>query len=204
MTASDTSRDRRRDTATVTEAARLLGVTVRTVQRRLDRGELSAIEAEGKRLVVMPQDATGDTTAEATGRDSDTRQDATHDTTQATHDATGDATPGDTSRDMTTYLLAEKDAHIADLRAQVDAQRLQIEAANRAAAEATAALREALRFSTRALPAPDTSTHVDARNARETRKSDATTKTTPDAKNALQSGTAREIRPLWRVILGLR
>lgn len=50
-----------------------------------------------------------------------------------------------------TALLAEKDARITDLRAQVEAQRLQIEAANRATAEAHAALRESLKMSNRAL-----------------------------------------------------
>lgn len=54
-------------------------------------------------------------------------------------------------QEIVTALMAEKDARIADLQAQIEAQRLQIEAANRNAAEANAALREALKMSHRAL-----------------------------------------------------
>jgi hypothetical protein len=64
-----------------------------------------------------------------------------------------------------TALIAEKDARIDDLRGQLDAAttrenaaRLQIEAANRATAEAHAALREALKMSARALMEPGQST----------------------------------------------
>jgi excisionase family DNA binding protein len=65
--------DSRRDSATITEAARLLGVSVRTVQRRLDTGKLESFESEGKRFVRL----TPDTTANATQGDSVTRHDAT-------------------------------------------------------------------------------------------------------------------------------
>jgi hypothetical protein len=53
---------------TITEAHERLGLSVRTVQRRLDRGELKAVERDGKRMVLLPShEATGD----AIQRDSD-------------------------------------------------------------------------------------------------------------------------------------
>jgi excisionase family DNA binding protein len=73
--------DSQRDSATITEAARILGVSVRTVQRRLDNGKLESFESEGKRFVRLTPDAT----ANATQGDSVTR-----------HDAPSDATEGDT------------------------------------------------------------------------------------------------------------
>ncbi len=189
-TAGDSRGDVSRDTATVTEAAKRLGVTVRTVQRRLDRGELKSIEANGKRLVVLPAEATGDATADQ----SVTRQDATDDTTG--HDS------GD---DEVARLLAEKDARIQDLRATVDAQRLQIEAANRTAAEAAAALREALKMSNRALPAVSTSVETEsALQAPQRAPETAAGNQARPAPIGSQRPAEREARPLWKVVLGLR
>jgi hypothetical protein len=73
---------------TITEAAQRLGVSVRTVQRRLDSGDLEyQLDHKYKRLVVLPRevpeapqapgtDATGNATHDTTERDSDvTRRD---------------------------------------------------------------------------------------------------------------------------------
>lgn len=59
----DTTRDMTHDTTddngevvTVTEAAARLGMSVRTVQRKLDAGELQAVMRLGKRAVLLPGD----------------------------------------------------------------------------------------------------------------------------------------------------
>jgi hypothetical protein len=148
------------DVVSITEAAHHLGVSVRTVQRRLDGGQLEAVWEGDTRRVRLPIEGDratrqGDTSEGDTRRDSGTTR----------HDAPQGDIQRDTSRDNTTNaqstlasLIAEKDARITDLRATVEAQRLQIEAANRTAAEAQAALREALKMSNRALMEPGQST----------------------------------------------
>ncbi len=182
----DSKGDTSRDTATVTEAAKLLGVTIRTVQRRLDRGELNSIEEGGKRLVLMPAKATADTSGNAIRRDSDTR-----------HDATGDVT----GHEAVARLLEEKDARIADLRATVDAQRLQIEAANRTAAETAAAMRDLVKLQAKALPAPGNEGALQA--AQSAPDSVAATRTQPTI-TGQQQPAEREPRPLWKLIFGVR
>ncbi len=116
-TQGDSRRDSRgdvsRDTATVTEAAKRLRVTVRTVQRRLDRGELNSIEADGKRLVVLPSEATAGATA----------------------DATGDTTAGDTGGAFMAHLV-EENTFLRGLVEQRDRDAAELRAALRTALNA--------------------------------------------------------------------
>jgi excisionase family DNA binding protein len=80
---------------TITEAARLLELSVRTVQRRLDAGEWEAVTMAGKRCVKLPADAlpAGVTPDVSLGMTHDTLSpfDSTL-TPDATRDRQGDST----------------------------------------------------------------------------------------------------------------
>lgn len=121
----DATRDNlSRQTATVDSAAQLLGVSVRTVQRRIKAGELSAIEQSGRRVVLLP-----DTT---------------------TKGATVDATPRHfvaTARDIGGELVEQ-------LRSENFFLRSLLEQRDRDAAEIRAALRKALELAPKAIEAP--------------------------------------------------
>lgn len=113
-------------------AARTLGVSLRTVQRRLDRGELGFIERDGKRLVLLESGATP--------RDSD----ATRDTFVVSRDTTArqvDATPGNGAG-----LSSERES---ELKEEIRFLRGLVEQRDRDAAELRAALREALKIAPR-------------------------------------------------------
>lgn len=126
---------------TITATARRLGVSVRTVQRRLDSGILRSIERDGRRFVLLDGDATqGDTTRQnVVSRDTTQRDSVTRHATP--DDATRDTTQGDMGGRYVTQLEREN----AFLKAQ-------IEEGNRNAAELRAALRKALEAQPRALP----------------------------------------------------
>ncbi len=111
---------------TITAASKQLGVTVRTVQRRLDSGVLRSIMRDGRRLVLLDSGAT----PSATQRDTLTRH-ATPNV--ASRDTSRDTAPGD----MTTKYVAQIEAENRFLRGQ-------IEEGNRNAAELRSALRKAL------------------------------------------------------------
>ena len=174
------------DVVSITEAAKRLKCSVRTVQRRLDAGTLDAVEIEGQRRVKLSRDnATPNATSNALPNTTTRQNDATsghsvarHDAKNATfglktntipRDSEGDTQrdkQGDVSRDNATgdairsapamQVLADvraADARVIEVLERENAfLRLQIEAANRATAEAHAALREALKMSARALP----------------------------------------------------
>lgn len=136
-----------------TEAARLLGVSVRGVQRRCRAGKLAA------RLVSTPSGQQWEINAQtltngAGSHDTDDTQPATQ-TTRATEETT----PNDTN-DATRTTPATK-APDTDLNARYVAQieaenrflRAQIEEGNRNAAELRKALNEALKIAPRQLAA---------------------------------------------------
>lgn len=229
------------ESVSIGDAAKRLRVSVRTVQRRLDKGELQAHQDGETRRVMLPIVTRHDTTNNATERATEgdtlsrdtTRQRATNRATQrdtrdisrsnegdstghddatgrhdvARHDATHDTTEGDTRQSDSALLIVEKNERIADLRAVVESQKLQIEAANRQAAEATAALREYLKMQ-KALPEATSSTRHDAVSSRENRQEApidaATGKDLSSTRNGAQNAKTREMRPLWKVILGVR
>lgn len=119
-------------------ASRLLGVSLRTVQRRLDKGELAFIERDGKRFVLLPErSASGE--PDATGHDKTRDSDATNDTTA--RQAAG--------------LSSERES---ELKEEIRFLRGLVEQRDRDAAELRAALREALKMAPRQLEAGESST----------------------------------------------
>jgi hypothetical protein len=159
------------DWLTVSQAASALGVSERTVRRRCEAGGLAArLEAgdsgTGGRVWRISPDAVaarpvGQRAASRTdGQAAKNQKQETTARPQFDRAASRPEAGGQTDGQSTlSALIAEKDARIDDLRGQLDAAttrenaaRLQIEAANRATAEAHSALREALKMSNRALP----------------------------------------------------
>ncbi len=186
----DATRDTtKRDTVTFEEAAHHLGVSLRTVQRRVRTGDLSTIERGGARLVCLESDATEAAT---------TRQvDAT--------ESDNDATKHDSSHDTTGKLLAHLQTENEYLKEQVNAWRLQAEAANRQASETSAALRKALDAMPKMIEAGSGSTPTEGReNSLQTPPSGEPARPTGKTVSASQRQTSREMRPLWKVILGVR
>lgn len=120
----------RQDGATVSDTARQLGISERTVQRRINKGEYRTVERDGKRLVVLPDATVSD--KKATMSDSVRQPDAA----------------------LIDHLQRENDY----LKGQIDAWRLQAEAANRTASETAAALRKALEALPKELPPAATET----------------------------------------------
>lgn len=191
------------ETLSITEAAQRLGISVRTVQRRLDAGTLeAAFEGDTRRVMWR------DTTRQNDAPQGDTRHDSDATATTFESDAGRHRdTPkrdseGDTSHDMTRQLLAEKDARIADLHATVEAQRLQIEAANRASAESAAALREYLKISAKALPGSEYSREADT--APSSDGGGAMKPDSPAPAKASQSSRNGQIARSLRRLLGIR
>ncbi len=131
-----------RQGATIGDAAKALNVSVRTVQRRIERGELSVIERDGRRLVLLP---TG-TPTDATEGGTVTRQTATSDATPRQIDATG---RGDVEAELRAQLAREREFS-AILKSQ-------LEAVTQSEAMTKAALREALRAMPKQLTAGDAS-----------------------------------------------
>jgi excisionase family DNA binding protein len=182
MNESETNASTRAETLSITEAAQRLGVSVRTVQRRLDAGTLeAAFEGDTRRVILR------DTTRHAGATEGDTQRDVSrdNDATQRDSDATsatnesertrhGDATGRQadaTQRDTEGDTSRQSDSEAARVLAQTEAAflrealevsraneaflRAQVEAANRQAAESAAALREYLKISAKQLGGGD-------------------------------------------------
>ncbi len=162
------------DWFTVSQAAAALGKSERTTRRMCERGELAATmeanQSGGRawfieqasvdraatlfsgRADVRPNDAA---TKEMTARPRSKREKSERTRNDAAIVDRADSVRPEDAANVAAMLLREKDARIDDLRAQVESQKLQIEAANRQAAEATAALREYLKLQAKALPSGD-------------------------------------------------
>jgi excisionase family DNA binding protein len=112
---------------TITEAAEALGVSVRTVQRRLDNGELKEVKEYGKRLVRLPADVSRDTTDDTPHDSSSGPIEAEVLASDVSHDATLDSgayttdTPRDRTREST---LAIPESNVLALLADVVTQRI--------------------------------------------------------------------------------
>jgi uncharacterized small protein (DUF1192 family) len=160
---------------TVSEMAARLGISARAVQKRCANGTLAARrvstpagerwEVEGANLPAN-QDASRARTDEPKGREPREPDAVLNSESGRALDANRQAIGREPDAN-TRELIAEKDARIADLREQIDAWRLQAEAANRTASETAAALRKALDAMPKALP--DASTP----NAEKTGREDA-------------------------------
>ncbi len=120
-------------TVTIAQAARILGIHRRTVERRIKSGEIATVTAAGRRMVVLGAEPSSEPAP---------RSDATperRDTDTAAPDAA---------------LLSELRARIADLETDRDHWRQTAADLSRNLSEVTGTL-YALRDSTRALPAPE-------------------------------------------------
>ena len=180
----------RRDSVTFEEAARLLGVSLRTVQRRVKDGDLNTIESDGARLVCLAPDATTD---------------ATRDTTRRDNDATArqiDATKRDTAQAGSTPDVA---ASLAQSREEILFLRGLVEQHQRSEAELRAALRKALDAMPKAITAGDESAPIEAATAPENAQAKETTQA---AKQSPQRGTKPRKLTAWQRIgariLGIR
>jgi hypothetical protein len=96
---------------------------------------------------------------------------------------------------------APEPGRLEELRDEVKFLRAALEARDRDAAELRAALREALKISNRAIMPP---MNESAQDARQDAQNIETGKEARPAASVAQSGTRREARPLWKVILGVR
>jgi excisionase family DNA binding protein len=217
----------------ITEAAQRLGVSVRTVQRRLDAGTLeAAFEGDTRRVMIRDTtrqaDATEGDTQRDTSRDSDTPQGDTlarHNATDGAPNAPNeseatrqsDAPQRDTSRDTTRQGDSEAARVLAETEAAFLREALEVSRANeaflrgaieqhqRSEAELRAALRKALEAMPKRIEGREYSQPENsAQSGLEASKSGAAGIVSGTQKNAAQSVPRREARPLWKVILGLR
>lgn len=195
---------------TVSQAAAALGVSEKTLRKRIASGAVAAVReklpgggwawrVDASRLEdsnrFQPRDGSATERLEA---DLEGARELSSVNLPTVPTGAMEGSNRVTEAQAITALLAEKDARIADLRGQ-------IEAANRQAAEATAALREYLKLSAKALPAPGAAPGDEsARNAQEAPQKGETGKEPSKAGNAAPGGKAREARPLWKVVLGIR
>ena len=216
---------------TVAQAAELEGVSARAIQRRCEKDKYRSRRVQtprGERIEVdaasLTNGATGSATHATEGRDdADARNAEQRDDRDAQRDRR-DATPDDAARFIPLAVSQISDAdrkqtdHDADLlRVQLDSARaeakrerefsellkLQLEDANRNAAELRAALRKALEIAPRQLPTapPDAATPT----APPERAQIASANNVPtEAPEAVKSPPRRKARPLWRAMLGLK
>jgi excisionase family DNA binding protein len=191
MTRHDATNDAtERDNVTFEEAARLLGVSLRTVQRRVKDGNLNSIERDGARLVCLAPAATTDATRDTTERDNDAipRQ--------------IDATKRDTAQAGSTPALA---ASLAQSREEILFLRGLVEQHQRSEAELRAALRKALDAMPLAITAGNESAPIEAATAPENTQANQTTQ---PAKQSAPRGTQRKTLTAWQRIgariLGIR
>jgi excisionase family DNA binding protein len=199
MSTPDATNDAtRRDNVTFEEAARLLGVSLRTVQRRVKDGHLNSIESDGARLVCLATAATNDATRDKPCRDSDTTARQI------------DATKRDSEPDATSEVLALLKSENAFLRGMLEAR-------ERDAAELRAALRKALEAMPKALPDGGKLEQVGTEKLGQVRtETDAANPTTPTpekepgqstphaafSRNAANaSASRRKVKPWQRAIM---
>jgi len=218
MSENSQSSTRSGEWLTVAQAAAALGISERQARRyagRLDdddrrEGSHEAGHQSGARPALVRLEAIRAMRESATGRaQMEPQPDATPDIAEHEPDVRPDVQKAEAGRKpdaLTGALVSQLQSENAFLRAQV-------EAANRQASEATAALREYLKMQAKALPGPtDETTSSSTRNDGETLREDtpqaplnaATGKVSQDAKSAAQNNARREMRPLWKVILGVR
>jgi excisionase family DNA binding protein len=163
---------------TITAAAKRLGVSVRTVQRRLDSGVLRSLERDGRRLVLIESDAIERATTRhgvATQRDTVSRHVATRDTTKG--------------EGATALLIEQRERD----RAEITFLRGLVEQHQRSEAELRTSLREALRAMPKQITAgaPETAAQT-AINGPGASKSAAAEKSEGAAQNGPQMTPERE------------
>ncbi len=209
---------------TVSQAAALVGVSEKTLRKRIAKGEIKAekvklsaggwawrVEASRLEAHGIETEAVGSRGGSFQPREGSlneleavgNRLEVPTASNRVTDAATGEvpSAPGGSNDAMAVALVSQLQSENAFLRAQ-------IEAANRQAAEATAALREYLKMQARALPESISSTRYDAasspENAPQAPINAATGKVSADAQSGLRGEGLRELRTIFRKILGIR
>lgn len=199
----------------VARVAQLEGVSVRAVQRRCQSGKYRARRTQtpqGERLEV-------DATTLATRGATPAKNDATHATQRHdagdgepekrrdARDALGIAAPVPETQNSQGRDFAAR--YVERLESENDFLRRALEQRDRDAAELRAALREALKASPRQLDAPTDTPETSPAHAPRDAPSDSDS--SPNAQTPASSPQdakgrmpAKELRPLWKVVLGIR
>jgi uncharacterized small protein (DUF1192 family) len=194
---------------TVSQYAALIGVSEKTARKRITRGDVEAdrvaLPGGGWAWHVYPErlEAVGNRLEVQNECESDQTNERLESVTEAVGTLPTAKLPT-VPTEATTALLAEKDARIADLRAQIDAWRLQAEASNRTASETAAALREALKAMPKALPGENTpdaekTTRYNAPQGAQTAPGDQTP--AAQKQGARRGKKPRKIRPWQKAIM---
>lgn len=192
---------------TVAQAARLLGVSARTVQRQCRAGKLRAIRLEtefGEQWELSRADVEQAATEGATTPRQEPRQGHDNPTTEAaTTPPTGPRHVAPQAPDFAARYVAQIEAENAFLRAAVEQHQ-------RSEAELRAALREALKAQPRQLEAPTEGAGLlftkAPLNGIEEPEPTINNTEPRDTSNQTQKSAAqqKEPRPLWKLILGIR
>ncbi len=182
---------------TVSQAAAALEVSERTVRRRCENGKLAARLATADSGTVWEVSAAAVKAADTAVIAADTlrpRSESESDEAAAIPTDTADSAP------QAAAIAADSD-FLAHLQSENVFLRAQVEAANRQAAEATAALREYLKISAKALPSAE---YSQAKNGLEPSKTGAAGIVSGAQKNAPERKPAREFARTLRRLLGIR
>lgn len=192
----------------VARVAQLEGVSVRAVQRRCQSGKYRARRAQtpqGERLEVdaatlATHDAThaqNDATHATQGRDAG---DALNIAAPVSETQKSEGKPLDEGRDFAAR-------YVERLEGENDFLRRALEQRDRDAAELRAALREALKASPRQLDVPRETPETPVERPPSAEPSPYSPEVQTPAKtlqNAKEQATAKEPRPLWKLLLGIR
>ena len=197
---------------TVAQASAALGIGERAVQKRCETGKINArrtVTPQGARWEIDPNEITR--TNERTNepperivREPANQKPETDSFAVQNHPNERTEPANETNR--TTEREAELKAEVLFLRGVVEAQ-------NRDAAELRAALREALKISSRALVESTSDAGPMLNNQHENQQAVQGHSTTPNAPpaqvlgqavNRPQTGYKREARPFWKVFLEIR
>lgn len=193
------------DWLTVTQAAARLGVSVRAVQKRCQSGKLKAQRVETAQGVRWEVDGR-ELGRERTNEPANIGREPTN--ADAQSGAKLDANPRTIGREPANQSSEpgrEQDANrVAELKEEVRFLRAQVEAHARTAAEATAAVRELTRALNQLKALPSPSAETEQIEGHSVTPESHTTKDTTASSSGPQWPAKREMRPLWRVILGLR
>jgi hypothetical protein len=212
----------------VTEAAARVGVSEKTLRKRIAAGtveaEKIALDGGGWKWRVLAQrlESVGtvgsqndaDLNSErlevpsASNRSADVPTVPTAALPNASKRAASKRSHGD-ENDLRVLAVERENAMLREAlqreRENADQWRAQVEAANRQAAESAAALREYLKITAKSLPSREYSQPPEiAQGFDAEAKNAAAGKNTATAGNAPQRAPGREPRPLWKLLLGLR
>lgn len=191
---------------TVSQAAAALGISERAIQKRCASGKLAARRVETAQGTRWEIDAnqitrTGTRTGEPNARTLDANQRTkSPESPELTHEIGREPT----NQQDANHANAQADFH-AHLVEENRFLRGLVEQRDRDAAELRAALRTALAAMPKALPGGDeSSTRNDAETSRENAPQAAIISATGKQSQDAEKAVKREMRPLWKVILGVR